>query len=374
MKNGKTLCAAVAAASILSTGCGNVQGNHNRPRPLPIEGARHERNVSPTAFRGSIGSARHEKYVAMFRQLEQADARIRELEERLSASENEVVQLRLQVEQAPDTASGSSVVPVSAPAEAPSFASGGSPPAAAPVAAALSEDDQSRLVIAALRDELATEREKREELQERLERLRQETSSNPFQNQSDAELTAARRQIQDLRSELADQRARSQASTQAEGLRQAQQAELENARDRMRTLEDALQTQRRERDELIAKYEALRAQQQSAGASEADGVALREELATLKQQHQAVLASIRGDLDASRQREQELRVQLTALQQSSNGDGVSSTRVAALEAENEALQARIDEAHRQNEQLAAKLQVATRVADLIFKMQAEQQR
>ncbi len=50
----------------------------------------------------------------------------------------------------------------------------------------------------------------------------------------------------------------------------------------------------------------------------------------------------------------------------------SEGETASVRAENSALRARLDEEHRRTEELAAKLRVATRVTDLIFKMQAQQ--
>jgi len=44
--------------------------------------------------------------------------------------------------------------------------------------------------------------------------------------------------------------------------------------------------------------------------------------------------------------------------------------VSGLRTENSALQRRLDEEHRRNRDLQAKLQTATRVTDLIFKMQS----
>ena len=83
------------------------------------------------------------------------------------------------------------------------------------------------------------------------------------------------------------------------------------------------------------------------------------------------MAAIQQDLEASRRREENLQSQLAAAQ--GPEATMLSEQVIGLRAENQALQSTLDEEHRSNRELAAKLQVATRVADLIFKMRNEGQ-
>jgi hypothetical protein len=166
-------------------------------------------------------------------------------------------------------------------------------------------------------------------------RLLQETSSGPYDRQSGAvvekhlrdELAGARREIADLRTSLI--------------------------------------TERRERQEIEKRFTALQVQVQKVAAAGQGGNS--EELEALKQRQIRVLASIQQDLHGSQQREGELRAQLE-LAQGPNAVSLAD-EVAGLRSENSALQMRLDQEHRQNRDLSSKLQLATRVTDLIFKMQ-----
>ena len=95
----------------------------------------------------------------------------------------------------------------------------------------------------------------------------------------------------------------------------------------------------------------------------------RFEVAELQADQRRLMAGIQQDLEASKRREEELRKTIAELQGSS-GAGLTE-KVRDLEVENLALQASLDSEHQRNVDLAAKLEVATRVADLIFKMRRE---
>jgi hypothetical protein len=75
---------------------------------------------------------------------------------------------------------------------------------------------------------------------------------------------------------------------------------------------------------------------------------------------------MRRQLEESEQRQKDLRDALTAVQ-GEDAVGLAVT-VADLEAENDALQVRLDEEHVRNEDLATKLRAAMRTADMIFRM------
>ncbi len=185
-------------------------------------------------------------------------------------------------------------------------------------------------LVATLRARLIEEQRQRARLERDLKRVQEETSAGPFENKLQTDLQAAHDEIDQLR----------------------------------RTL----QSERQERQKLAQRYEALQRQLEAAAApAPAPGEAQREEIAALKERQQRVLASIQRDLAASQQREQELRDTLAATQ---GKDGLPlAESVGNLRAENQALQARLDDEHQRNNDLAGKLKIASRVTELIFKMQ-----
>jgi chromosome segregation ATPase len=190
--------------------------------------------------------------------------------------------------------------------------------------------------VARLERQLESERAKRLAAEQALNRLREETSSGPYEQsaQPDANaeaLAAAQRQVEELNATLAGER--------------EQRADLER------------------------RYEDLKAQMAATGAAAA--APSGAELGELQEEQRRVMAAIQQDLEASRRREEDLRAQLVAAQ-GPDADALSD-QVINLQAENEALQASLDDEHRSNKELATKLEVATRVADLIFKMRSEGQ-
>jgi hypothetical protein len=186
--------------------------------------------------------------------------------------------------------------------------------------------------IAVLQTRLDGEVQRRKEVEAEMARLLQETSSGPYERADDA-------------------------------VGKHLQQELDGARQEIAELRTTLATERRQRADLEKRYSALQVQvQRTAGAGGS------EEIEALKERQRRVLASIQQDLEASRQRERELR---ESLEQSRGNDAVSlADAVSGLRSENSALQRRLDDEHRRNRELQAKLQTATRVTDLIFKMQS----
>ncbi len=183
--------------------------------------------------------------------------------------------------------------------------------------------------IARLETELASERSRRVAAEDQLARMREETSSGPFDAATATALEEARGEIEQLRQQL--------------------------------------QRERGERDDLEQRYAELkvRLDQQPAVVEAAVPV----EVAELQEDQRRLMAAIQQDLEASRKREAELRSTIANLQ-GAEGGGLTD-RVRDLETENLALQSTLDAEHQRNVDLAAKLEVATRVADLIFKMRRE---
>jgi chromosome segregation ATPase len=282
-------------------------------------------------------------YMALEREL----ARAKQLEKRLSEREQEIEQLRsevsaLQAQEAETRATlekmqqetfAAAQVAAASTSPVPRVEATGEPsPSAGPQSLGSNPSDDSAALVAALQAELDSERRERAQVESELEQLREETSVGPFDS--------------------------------------APQKALEEARQRIADLENALNQERQARDALATEYEKLRARAE-APAPEEDS-ALQAEIEQLKAEQQRVLANIERDLEASRKREKDLEEALAEARR--NQQGASPEVVNSLKADNAALQARLDEEHRRNQELSAKLKMATRVTDLIFKIQAERER
>jgi hypothetical protein len=148
---------------------------------------------------------------------------------------------------------------------------------------------------------------------------------------------------------------------------------LQEAQTEIDRLKRDLATERRERDDLEKRFAALTVQleQQAAAPPPSSD---NPEMRALQEDQNRLMAAIQQDLEASKRREAELRATIATLQSAEgqgSGDVALVDQVGDLEAENRALQASLDAEHERNVELAAKLEVATRVADLIFKMRSE---
>jgi hypothetical protein len=229
-------------------------------------------------------------------------------------------------------ASGQSAEGTQAGAPAPA------PAAAAPTPEAPAPDQRLAAAerrIVKLQQQLALEVKRRQDVEAEMTRLLQETSAGPYEHADNV-------------------------------VEKHLREELERARKEVNELRATLLTERRERSEIEKRFATLQAQANAAAtAAEARGVP-NEEVEALKERQRRVLASIAQDLQASQQREAELRETLTR-SQGSDGPAMAD-QVTALRSENSALQARLEDEHQHNRDLSAKLQVATRVTDLIFKM------
>jgi hypothetical protein len=189
--------------------------------------------------------------------------------------------------------------------------------------------------IVKLQQQLALEVKRRQDVEAEMTRLLQETSAGPYDHADNV-------------------------------VEKHLREELDRARKEVNELRGTLLTERRERAEIEKRFAALQAQANAAAVSADPHGVPSEEVEALKERQRRVLASIAQDLQASQQRETELRETL-ARSQGSDGPAIAD-QVTALRSENSALQARLEDEHQHNRDLSAKLQVATRVTDLIFKM------
>jgi len=343
------------AGAVLASGCASRYGAGD---PLAVSSK--SGNV-PAAQRAAVAE----------RKLSAADQRVRELENELAARDREIAAVRQEISTAPgisehDSAAdasagrrGESAAPASptdtesaarreeAAASLPApvapaaqtvpaqVAPAQDAPSQAHAAASGAKDAQladAQQRIAGLEDRLRVETQRRQEVEAEMTRLLQETSAGPFEHSN---------------------------ATVEKHLQQ----QLDGARQEIAELRTTLATERRERDDVERKYSALQAQMQR--SSNAGG---SEEVEALKERQRRVLASIQQDLEASRQREREMR---ETLEHSQGKDAVSlADAVSGMRSENDALQQRLEEEHRQNRDLQAKLKTATHVTDLIFKMQS----
>jgi chromosome segregation ATPase len=187
-------------------------------------------------------------------------------------------------------------------------------------------------LVATLRQKLHEEREQRVHLEREIERLeaeQAESASGPFENKLQSDLAEARKQVEDLK--------------------------------------NALRTEREARQDLAHRFEQLQVELERVRKERpAETGGASEEIAALQERQRRVLASIERDLLLSRQRENELR---SALEASQGPDAVPlAAAVSDLRAQNDALQTRLEDEHHRNRELSAKLNLAARVTDLIFKM------
>jgi DNA repair exonuclease SbcCD ATPase subunit len=183
--------------------------------------------------------------------------------------------------------------------------------------------------IASLRDELQKERERRQALEVELQRLKRETA-NPY---GDGRVPEA--DYLALKQELVALRRTAEADREA-------------------------------REKLAAQVQAL----QSAGnalPAAVDDPQQRAALEKLQSEKEQIITNLNKSLAASQQRASALENEIVTLRQSS-----SSTDGTTLRAENSSLRTRLDDERRRTEDLEAKLRVAARVTDLIFRMQSQE--
>lgn len=223
-------------------------------------------------------------------------------------------------------------------------------------AAAAAADDRGEPVretadpttVAALEAQLSHEQQRRQAAETELARLKEETSTPALGDGAApaGELASANQEIVELRRALADERAeRERMAQQLTALRQ-------------RGAEDSRQPN-------------------EAAPEDAD---LRARIRSLQAERDAVVDSFNRSLATSQRRTAELEQELAMARASTAGalaaastDGTAPTGDGtAMQAENAALRNLLEDEHQRTEKLAAKLKLATRVTDLIFRMQAQQ--
>jgi hypothetical protein len=182
--------------------------------------------------------------------------------------------------------------------------------------------------VVSLRSALTAERQRRHAVEQQLQKLREETSVPPFGPAMvpQGELLAAKQEIVYLRQKLEEERS----------ARQKLAEDLLALQDRLAQQPPA------DRPDLRAQHEALEVAQRAAAASFTQSF----------KESQAASAKLDDRFAA-------------AAAAAADGDMIT------MRAENTALRGRLEDQYRRTLELAEKLKVATRVADLIFKMEAQ---
>jgi len=305
----------VWGTALLSAGCAASKGSVPSPGAVPT--------VTITL---QERDAIHEQLLTAAARVQQLERRLAVREKEITAARSEIDELRTAVELTDLSglglgARGGQVPPPSA-GEAPADRDRSEGEAAAGQASAMQ--------LAELKRQLGEERQKRTELERDLENLKIETSSGPFETRMQKDLDDARAQIE--------------------------------------RLEAALQVERQARERMTREYEEIKSRAPTGMDTQRSG---GEDLAALKANQERLLATMQRQLEESRQRENDVREALTAMR-GENAVELAVT-VADLEAENDALEVRLDEEHVRNEELAAKLRAAMRAADMIFRMNPRRQ-
>ena len=198
--------------------------------------------------------------------------------------------------------------------------------------------------VAAMKKDLEQERKRRMDLEQQLARLKSETASPAF-----ADTSAQAREIGELRNALANER-------------EAHKKLLNEV------------TALREKSKQVSLNEAPKG-----GGGTSESHALRTRLIDLEKRHQEVMTSMARTVAADRKREDELMAELAKAQeqaaaaQAGKVQTVAATTTdghpGAVEQENVRLRSLLEEEKHRNARLAAKVKLAGRVTDLIFKMQ-----
>jgi len=319
---------AVAGCLAVATGCVVRRPDPESSTPVPVAGSMPD----VTAVVGGV--------YRLGQALDEERARTATLQRQLDERTQEVQTLRAEVgqlrggataDEAPAAAASTGAAPAAAaPAAAAGIDGTGTPPGSpTPVPQAL----------AALRSELAHETQRRVVAEDELARLKRETSTSPFEKAAGPE-------------------------KQLEALVVAKQ--------QVAALQTALAEERRTRERLTDELRALQARSAGATAADAEDAAMRHQIETLQREKDLLVDAFNRSLAESQRRSAELE-QVLAVARSASGSDDAGTAGAGLRIENETLRQRLDEERRRTDELAAKLRAATRVADLIFKMQAQEE-
>ncbi len=298
-----------------------------------------------------VSHERHENALLQ-EQLNQREQEVEELHGEVEGLRARETDLRSDLEQARAGQPNGSATAGTAVAEAGPHTAGDDAPAFA-AATTGSRDDRDPadtvgpgVLVTTLRAALSEEQQRRQAAETQLARLQAETSTLPYDNGGPlaADFAAAKQEIVELRRVLDDERAA-----------------------RMRLADD---------------LQALQLRSASASAAgenvPVDDADLRARADRLEAERQQAVDGFNRSLAASQQRIAELEAELATAGAAASpaGGGESGAtgeqEMASVRAENSALRARLDEEHQRTEELASKLKLATRVTDLIFKMQAQQ--
>jgi len=330
MRKSRALCTvAITAAVLLLPACASKKDVDLDQPPYAIPVAEEE-GLTPEEYKRSLGAARMEKFVAMYRLLGQSEVRVHDLEVQLGIVAPDRVKVSVMEPGFEEGISGEPGL-----YEEPGMGPVGMAPE--PIAGGLTTvvlPDDQELVLTALRDELMAERAKRDELQMELDRLRTESSAGPFER--------------------------------------GQDVALQRAEEEIGALQSALRQEGRSRDELKRRYDKLRSQLESRGSEAvavAENAVLREQISELKLAQQAEAERLKGELTASKKREEQLKAALESAQ--SGTSGVSLAGYEVLEAENVTLRIALEDEQERSKALESKLKVAMRVSDLLFRMDSQ---
>lgn len=179
-------------------------------------------------------------------------------------------------------------------------------------------------IIASLREALAREQQRRESIEKELARLKIETSAPVFGDTRvpEADFLAVKQELVELR----------------------------------RTLDQ----ERRTREQIAEQLRALQARP-AAISGGSDSAEMRIRLRKLEDDKRKILESLDRSVATSQRRASELERRLHNLR----ATGGRGDAVAAIQAENAALRASLDEERKRTELLAAKLKAAAKITDLM---------
>ncbi|HVM97397.1 MAG TPA: hypothetical protein VMT89_13465, partial [Candidatus Acidoferrales bacterium] len=234
------------------------------------------------------------------------------------------------------------------------------------------ELDQTRQRAQTLEQQLSVHQKEVESLRAEIQQLRQNQgtsngSSPPLPSDVSelrTQLTQERERRQMLEAELA--KLKEETSVPAFGERRVRESDYLALKQELVELRRAAEEDRQERERIAAQLHALQAGQPTvAGDAPAESPAQRAQLDSLYREKDQIISSLRESLAASQQHSSELEATLA----NTKGGGSDG----ALRDENKTLRTKLDESRRHTEDLEAKLRVAARVSDLIFRMQAQQQ-
>lgn len=180
------------------------------------------------------------------------------------------------------------------------------------------------------------------------------------------EAQAASAQVGELRAQLEQtetQLARLREESSSGPFEKEPKKALEGARAEIDSLKEQLAREREEREDLARRFEDLKRNSSSSAGAAASG----EKETKLRTQLLHMMGTLEKDLADSREREQAMRLELAQARAVSAAEG-SIEVVSSLKAQNAELQSRLDEAQKANRQLESKLAAASRVSELIFRM------